>query len=150
IARTAVAEPTSSESHVLIFGDREFTARLADVLPIRIGIARQPRRRDDAPPSTLEHLLINLIVSAEGELEGLRGAPRQVDEFQELKMLAPVVDLSEEFHLAILLLPVANCREALRAGVFERLPEIHDDRLTGRSKVKLVRRGQLAIGRTVV
>ena len=70
-----------------------------------------------------------LAVAGQGQLEALRGLPRQVDEFQELVMFAPRVALAAKPDLAPLLLPVADARERCAGDGRRRIPKIHDHRL---------------------
>ena len=63
-----------------------------------------------------------------GQFERLRRALRQVDELEELPILAPVIKLSAICDLASFLPPIANRRE-LRLRGRAALPKIEKDRL---------------------
>ena len=70
-----------------------------------------------APAVLLQHLLVLGLVARQRQLERLRGALREVEELQELVVLAPAVALAVELDLAPRLAPVADRGEALgRAG----------------------------------
>src|SRR4051812_7977921 len=49
IGRGAVAEPSAAQAYVLIFGDGEFSARLADVIAVWLLFSRKFARLPDAP-----------------------------------------------------------------------------------------------------
>src|SRR6266568_7078266 len=93
VAGAPVAEPSAAWSDVLILGDREFAARAQDVLPVRDNVLRQGHGID-GPPAVAANELDRFVVSSERELERLGRPPGQLDELEELCVLAPDVRLA--------------------------------------------------------
>ena len=150
VAGAAVAEPAAAQPHVLVLGDRELAARLADVLPIGVEVLVECRGVTDAPSVRREHLAVLIERVHEGELERLVAVARQVDELLELEVLAPVVGLAAEGDRAVRLTPVGDRRERLGCAAVKRRPEIHHDRLTRRHEREPIGPGHPAIGVAVV
>src|SRR4051812_34792198 len=99
----------------------------------------------------LPHPPVALLVTAQGQLEGLAGPPRQVEELQELVVLAPVVDLAVEDHLPPRLLPVADGGERLAAALAAlAFPEVQHDRLPRGLEIEAGGDRQAAVGSAVV
>src|SRR5262249_57785839 len=94
----AMADPAAPRRRVLIFGDGELSARAADVSPILVEIAREARRIAHAPALAFEQEAVRIAVRRQGELEALRGQRRQIDDLQELMVLAPLIGLAFQRH----------------------------------------------------
>ena len=113
VGGAAVAEPAGAQAHVLVLRDRELAARAGDVVAVGVGVGREVERVPHLPAVALEHLLVLRLVARQRQLERLGRALRQVDELQELVVLAPAVALAVEDHVAPRLAPVADRRELL-------------------------------------
>src|SRR5262245_29592185 len=64
-------KPTTAQAYVLVFGDREFTARSRDVLPIAVDITRKTEGVPYLPALALQQFLIVFLVTAQSQLERL-------------------------------------------------------------------------------
>ena len=150
IGRAAIAEPAAAESDVLVLGDRELASRRGDVTTIFVEIRGKVQRVPHVPALAQEHLPIRLVVLAQRQLEALLHAGGEIEELEELVVLAPGVALAPEDQLALPLPPVADGREH-RAGRRGPLaPEVEDHGLARRPEVVAVRDRQEAIGPAVI
>src|SRR5262245_14665140 len=71
VLRASLTEPPAAKPHVLILGNREFAARLPDILPIAIQIGGHAAGISHPPTIGLQELLVGLGVAAQGKLERL-------------------------------------------------------------------------------
>ncbi len=142
ITGAPLAEPTTTQAHVHILGDRE----LAHASPrYSHDNSRGSRRRGigifHTPPVAFEHLHGSRIIDGQGQGKFLIVRRGQLEDFQKLAMLAPGVTFTVIFQVFDRLIPMANRREVSGRRITGRLPTIEDDRGAGR----LVRKGlQLA------
>src|SRR5258708_2174565 len=110
IACASLAEPATTETHVLVLGDRKFHPRTPDIVPIVPGIRRKGMRIHEPPPVRLQHAPDRWlqVTQAYSKFERLLDAPGQVNELQELVVLAPIIGLTLILDVASVLLPVAD------------------------------------------
>src|SRR5205823_14433837 len=88
--------------------------------------------------------------TAQCQLKLLRRALRQVEELQVFAVLAPVIDITLELHLAVYLSPISDrCKYVARYRL-TRLPQIADHWRKRRLKPKPLRARQFAIRPAVV
>src|SRR5687767_15082106 len=85
IRSASVAEPTTPEADVLVFGNRELTSRALDVSPVHVEIDGDRGRVDDLPTESFKASDGVRGALAERELERLVGVTREVGELLELK-----------------------------------------------------------------
>src|SRR5262249_60527247 len=127
-----VADPAAPEPDVLVLGHRPLRARAAEELLVPPRVLRQAQRAAELPAVLEQTLAVGLVVDVEAELEGLaRPPPRQVEELQELVVLAPVVDVAVVDDVLSLLAPVPDRRVGYGRAVERRRPQLEVDRLAG-------------------
>src|SRR5438270_117379 len=124
VLRAPLTEPTAAQAHVLVLGYREFAAGASDVVPIGVEIGGKAESVPYFPALALQQELIGLVVTAQGQLKRLARVARQIDEFKELQMFAPVVDFALERKFAARLPPVAYRGERIAATIAVPLPQI--------------------------
>src|SRR5205807_2450059 len=91
------AEPAAAWPRVLILRNRELTAGVTDIAAVVTNIARDARRIADLPSFALEQHAVFFLVGRQRQLEPLRRPLRQIDDLEELVMLAPFVHIGPVF-----------------------------------------------------
>jgi hypothetical protein len=131
VGGAAVAEPAAAQPDVLVLGDGELPSRSGDVSAVGVEIGGDPQGIANAPAMLGEQQAVLVGAAGQGELEGLRRAFGQVEDLQELEMLAPLIGLARELD-APLLAPVGDRREDLPLPLVLVLPMLEHDGLACR------------------
>src|SRR6185295_16393098 len=128
VLHTAFAEPAAAQAHVLFLGDGAFAARPRQVAAVGVEVGGDLDGGPHLPAVLLEQLPVRVAVAAQGQLEPPAGAGGEVEDFQELRVLAPGVDLALVTYLAVELAPVADGREEVAGLARGTPPEVEEDR----------------------
>ena len=163
IASAAIAEPAASETHVLVLGDGEFSARSQNVVAVGLDASRERHGVDEPPPVRRQQadrfgVIVTppyprglafplLTFQGEGQLQRLPAPPREIDELEEFMVFAPRVRLAPPLDVLTGLTPIRNGGEAGRRRGMSHVsrrrgggPPIEHDRLTRGAVVEAIDR----------
>src|SRR5712691_10071937 len=127
ITGTAVAEPATAQTDVLILGNGELAAGGTDVLTVGAGF-RQAYRGHNAPTVAAYVGSLSVTHTANGQLKRQSRARRQIDEMPKFEMLTPIVGFALPDNILASMLPVRDCGERrIRCWVSAGGPPIDTD-----------------------
>src|SRR5262249_15409178 len=146
IRRAPVAEPARAQPDVLILGDGELAARAGDVVAIGVDVLGDRRDVAEEPAVPVEERPVRVVEAAESELEAVAGVARQLEQLEDLRVLAPRVRLVSDLQVPPELPPVADRRVERSRPDVAAVPEVEDDRLPRREELEPLPPRQAAIG----
>src|SRR6266576_3957105 len=125
IRNRAITEPAAAQPHILPFGNRKLSARVADVLSVRIEITGKIQSVTHSPAFAFQPTLIGFIVTAQRQLKGLARTTRQIDELLKFQMFAPMIDLAFKREFTPGLPPIPNRGKRSSITLPKIFPQIH-------------------------
>ena len=135
-----------SRADVEILGDRELAARRADIAAVGIDIERHRNHRPEAEAARQRPLVVGPRIQVGCKLDGRCGPPRNVEHFDKVEVLGPVIGSPAQLDVVTLVAPGADggeCRRHRRGAL--RGPFVEQHRRARRIPAQ-ARRRQQAIG----